>query len=93
MSVPRVAKLSLLMFLSIAAAVGPMAVSGAAALGAQTDAPSTTTTSEPRRSASGTTHTVTVSLLAIAGVTAVMGSVYFWYTIPSRRRRIAERRR
>ena len=92
MSVSRVAKLTLLMFLYIAAAVGPIAVSGAAALGAQTDPPSTTT-SEPRKSASGTTHNVTVSLLAIAGVTTVMGSVYFWYTIPSRRRRIADRRR
>jgi len=95
MSVPKFATLSLLVFMALAAVIGPTSPATAAAVGAQTDSPSTTSTTVPeaRRSASGTTHTVTVGLLAIAGITAVMGSAYFWYTIPSRRQRIAERRR
>ncbi len=55
----------------------------------------TTTSAEPtsRRSANGTTRRVTIGLLAVAAATAVMASIFFWYTIPSRRVRIHERDR
>jgi len=94
MSVPKLATISLLVFITVATVVGPSAGAvAAAATNTSTTVSVTTTLPEVRRSASGTTHTVTVGLLAIAGVTAAMGSAYFWYTIPSRRQRIAERRR
>ncbi len=93
MFVPKLASLPLLVFLTVAAVVGPPATVAAAATDTSTSVVVTSTVPEARRSASGTTHAVTVGLLAIAGVTAVMASAYFWYTIPSRRQRIAERRR
>ncbi len=94
MSVPKLASLPLLVFLTVAAVVGPSAATvAAAASDTSTSVVVTSTVPEAKRSASGTTHAVTVGLLAIAGVTAVMASAYFWYTIPSRRQRIAERRR
>jgi len=67
-------------------------------VGAQTTPTSTTLVATdpaivpPRRSSTGTTRTVTRALIGIAAATAVMSSAYFWYTIPSRRERIAERR-
>jgi len=109
MAVSKLAAISMVAFMTTMSAMGFVVASSASASAsprfgvalAQTDQPTTTipggdtttTAPEPRRSASGTTHTVTVGLLAIAGVTAVMASAYFWYTIPSRRSRIAERRR
>jgi len=94
MSVPKLATLSLLMFITAATVVGPSAVAVAtAATDTSTTVVVASTVPDVRRSASGTTHSVTVGLLAIAGITAVMGSAYFWYTIPSRRQRIAESRR
>lgn len=83
--------------------VGPAAASsGPVVFGAQITEPTTTvagtvatTTAPPaaRRSADRTTRTVTRALVVIAVVIAVMASVYFWYTIPSRRKRLAEQRR
>lgn len=108
MAVSKLVAISMVVLLTAVSVVGLAATSGAAALAAPTfgvgmaaaDQPTTvsggdttTTAPETRRSASGTTHMVTVALLSIAGATGVMASVYFWYTIPSRRSRIAERRR
>jgi len=109
MAVSKLAAISMVAFLTAMSAMGFVMASSVAAVAsptfgvaaAQTDQPTTTvpggdtttTAPETRRSASGTTHTVTIGLLSIAGVTAVMATAYFWYTIPSRRSRIAERRR
>lgn len=74
------------------------ASSGSLTIGSQTTpTPTTLAASDPailppRRTSTGTTRTVTRALIGIAAATAVMSVAYFWYTIPSRRERLAERR-
>jgi len=83
--------------------VDAAAASGSVVIGSQTSEPTSTIAGTDsvapkaaptaRRSANGTTRTVTRALIAIAVATAVMASIYFWYTIPSRRKRLAAKRR